>query len=178
MTVRESEQAPTPSDALVDARALASWLDALAARGGVASPDTATAILSRLKKASADGRTKAEILLLQEGRGTLCARRLSDLQDGLIGVIHDFAAKHVAPGEKGDRTGIAVVAVGGYGRGTLAPGSDIDLLFLMPAKNGPRHRKLADYVLYLRIQIIQKIPSGWFRYYATSRLAPELPDPA
>ena len=44
---------------------------------------------------------------------------------------------------------MAVVAVGGYGRGTLAPGSDIDLLFLLPAKPTPAGEKIAEYMLYM-----------------------------
>lgn len=43
----------------------------------------------------------------------------------------------------------AVIALGGYGRGELAPFSDLDLLFLHPERQGPQMRPLLERILSL-----------------------------
>ncbi|MDB9761675.1 [protein-PII] uridylyltransferase [Alphaproteobacteria bacterium] len=44
---------------------------------------------------------------------------------------------------------LAVITVGGYGRGNLSPGSDIDLLVLTPYKMTPRIEQIVETLLYL-----------------------------
>lgn len=131
-------------------------LIAQSTRGG----DTAVraAILERLKTALKSGRDEARQRLEDDGDGTACAKNLSRLQDELIRTIYDFTMAHVyqiripTAGER-----LSVIAVGGYGRGTLAPGSDIDLLFLLPFKQTAWGESVTEYILYMLWDLGQKV---------------------
>ena len=118
--------------------------------GNGSSPKVRSEVLKELKEASKVGRAKAREQLFEDGNGTACAWRISHLQDELIRIIYDFAVTHVYRAQNAsDAEQIAVTAVGGYGRGTLAPGSDIDLLFLLPYKQTAWGEQVVEYILYM-----------------------------
>ena len=108
------------------------------------------ALLAAFKEANAAGRARAYERLKEDGSGLKCAERISRLQDQLITVLYDFTLTHVfGAGQTPKGEQIAIAAVGGYGRGTLAPGSDIDLLFLLPARKAPWSEPAIEFMLYL-----------------------------
>jgi len=105
-----------------------------------------------------EGRAEARRLLEEGGKGLACAARLSDLQDEIIGVVHDIASGALRSGKSAPSAPrLTVVAVGGYGRGLLAPGSDIDLLFLLPGRQTPRVEKIVEAMLYILWDLRQKV---------------------
>ncbi len=99
----------------------------------------------------------AETTLKMNGKGTACAMSLSSTEDAIICAVFDFAHEKVFPGATAVAKNMAIVAVGGYGRGTLAPGSDVDLLLLIPAKTDSRINEIVEFLLYALWDARQKV---------------------
>ena len=107
-------------------------------------------VVERLKGLVKSGRAEARRQLEADRKGRKCAEGLARLQDELISLIFDYTATHVYRATNpSDAERMAIVATGGYGRGMLAPGSDIDLLFLLPYKQTPWGESVAEYMLYI-----------------------------
>jgi [protein-PII] uridylyltransferase len=91
-------------------------------------------------------------------RGLTAARALSDIQDVLIQVLYDFANKHFYYAQNPTESErLAIAATGGYGRGLLAPFSDIDLLFLRPFKSTAWGESVIEFVLLMLWDIGLKV---------------------
>jgi len=133
--------------AIIDRRSLAVRLDALAA--GSTGPAQRSVILAALRDALAAGRDEVNRRFLADNDGSRAARELSFLIDQLLRSLHDFTMSRVFPiANPSAAEHLAVVAVGGYGRGELAPHSDVDILFLLPYKLTPHGEQVIEYVLY------------------------------
>nr|MCU0986780.1 nucleotidyltransferase domain-containing protein [Acetobacteraceae bacterium] len=113
--------------------------------GGV-KRDRALALFRRhLGRIQADTKQRFE----QGMSGIAAARHLAEQMDGLVRTLHTWTTTTVfPPGISSSGEALALAATGGYGRGVLAPFSDIDLLFLTPWKEPPRTEQVVEFMLY------------------------------
>jgi [protein-PII] uridylyltransferase len=77
--------------------------------------------------------------------GLQAARLLGKLTDGLISSLYEHA---IADTGLGRPEHLSIAATGGYGRGVLAPFSDIDLLFLTAHEPTQQTLQVVEYMLY------------------------------
>src|SRR4051794_6068594 len=133
---------------IIDRRALAEELAQTVA--AACSPLDRGALLPPLKAALARGRDEIRQRFEAGGSATRSVAEQCFLIDQLIRALYDFATETVYPlGNPTEGEKLAIVAVGGYGRGEMAPYSDIDLLFLLPYKQTPHTEQVIEYLLYL-----------------------------
>ncbi|MFZ3032899.1 MAG: [protein-PII] uridylyltransferase [Parvibaculum sp.] len=144
---------------IVDPAVLTSEIDALAKKHEGDADALKRALVDCLKATLAVGRAKARERLEQGAhRGRVCAQSLCYLEDTIIRALHRFTITHVFPQPNPSKAEmLSIAAVGGYGRGTLAPGSDIDLLFLLPYKQTPWGESVVEYMLYVLWDLGQKV---------------------
>ncbi len=133
--------------ALIDRRGLADALAEIKAGDPTARRNSATALLKPVHEAG-----KAEIARRlgespQAGREAAAAQAY--LTDQLLRLIFDFTTKQLYPLNNPTASErMTLIAVGGYGRGEMAPFSDIDIAFLTPWKQTGWSEQVIESMLY------------------------------
>ena len=110
-------------------------------------------IVKILKKAliggNAEIKKRFESCVVKSDAGKNVLKDNTFLIDQLIRIIFDLATTRAYPAaNRSTAEKISLVAIGGYGRGELAPYSDVDIMFLIPYKETPYSEQIIEFILY------------------------------
>ncbi|MCF6344305.1 MAG: [protein-PII] uridylyltransferase [Devosiaceae bacterium] len=128
-----------------------------------ASSNSRAMFFNLIKSTLLNAHKAAQDELIKTQKGEKCAKNICLAQDEIIRATHNFANNYVFPplDNSTKNNTLSIAAVGGYGRATLAPGSDIDLLFILPEKQTEqqekRNEQIIEYILYMLWDLGQKV---------------------
>lgn len=133
--------------AIIDRRALADALSLVDGKGETALRRAATELLKRANEAG-----RAEIASRIEAHpsgGRDAATAQAFLTDQLLRLIYDFTVTRLYPLNNPTASErLCLAAVGGYGRGEMAPYSDVDIAFITPYKPTGWTEQVIESILY------------------------------
>ena len=83
--------------------------------------------------------------------GLETARLLASIHDDIFRALYDFTVVHIEHASTPTKSEVlSICAVGGFGRGEMAPESDLDLLFLITDQKSSAHtEQVTEYILYM-----------------------------
>lgn len=134
---------------IIDRNALAENIEAIVK--AYPSQERRAHVLEILQAALANGREEIKRRLGESpSQGYRASAEQAFLVDQIVRLIYDYVTFHAYPAaNRSASERVAVLAVGGYGRGEMAPHSDVDIAFVTPYKRSSWTEQVVEAILYL-----------------------------